>query len=91
MEMDGRIPVRKSMLSSETIKTKSNYNVLQPLLKTYTEWQFNGMLYGFANNASHIWESYHTFVNSLFAIETDLAQALKDADDQMKYYLDREI
>ncbi len=91
MEMDGRIPVRKSMLSSETIKTKSNYNVLQPLLKTYTEWQFNGMLYGFANNASHIWESYHTFVNSLFAIETDLAQALKDADGQMQYYLDREI
>lgn len=90
MEMDGRIPVRKSILESETIKSKSNYNVLEPLLKTYSEWSFDGMLYGFSNNASHIWESYHAFMSSLFS-ETDLATALKEVDGQMQYYLDREI
>ena len=89
MEEDGRIPVRKSLLESDDIKNKSNYTDLEPLFKTFNEWDFEGMLYGFPNNASQIWEAYLAFVNELYS-DANLAEALTNADNTMQYYLDRE-
>jgi ABC-type glycerol-3-phosphate transport system substrate-binding protein len=90
MSMDGRIPVKKSLLKGGQIKEQNNYAKIKPFIDMYSNWDFDGMLYGFPNNASQVWTAWNIFVNKLFNPAEDLNAALATAQTDMRYYAERD-
>lgn len=83
VELDGRVPVRQSLLNSDKIKQLSNYEKLKPFLDMYNEWDFEGQLVGFSRNPVEIWAAWDLFVGTLYSENFNLAEALAECQTNM--------
>ncbi len=75
-ELDGRLPVNKTTLQSEEIKTV--HPNINPYIEQLNNGGFNGGLACFTNNSQLIWSSWGTFYSNVLRTTTDI-KTLADA------------
>lgn len=81
-ELDGRLPVSKSLLASEEVKTV--HPNINPYIEQLNAGGFSGGMACFTKNASDIWNIWGTFYNNVLTSETPIKDLADKAQNDIR-------